>query len=110
VTHGVLDAVLLVFGIEVAASGLEIGWVAESFRVNVDSVLADGEILEVELDRELALLLLEGGGAGIFSGAGLERDDDFGLWLFGEGGDGEKAKSEGDDGLAHGTISNRVFL
>jgi len=77
VTHRVLNAVLLVLGIEMAGGGLEVGGVAEGFGVDVDGVLTDGEILEIYLDGELALLLLEGGGAGVLAGAGLEGNDDF---------------------------------
>ncbi len=77
VAHGVQGAVLLVVGIEVAAGGLEVGRFAERLLVDVDGVLADGKVLEVELDGEFALFLLEGGSAGVLAGAGLEGDDDF---------------------------------
>ena len=82
VAHGIQGAVLLVLGIEVAAGGLEVGRFAEGLGVDVDGVLADGKIFEVELDGELALFLLEGGGTGVFAGAGLEGDDDFVLRLW----------------------------
>src|SRR5205823_13691097 len=100
VAHGILNAVLLVLGIEVSAGGLEVGWIAEGFGVDVDGVLADGKIFEVEFDGEFALLLLEGGGAGVLTGAGLEGNDDFVLW-FGEGWYGEQTKRKCGDHVAH---------
>jgi hypothetical protein len=92
--------VLLVLGIEVRASGLEVGRIAKGLGVDVDAVLADGKIFEFELDGELALFLLEGGGTGILTGAGLEGNDDF-ILRFGEGWEGEKAKSECGYCVAH---------
>ena len=103
VTHGILKAVLLIFRIEVRPRGLEIGWVAEGFGVDVDGVLADGKILEIELDRELALVLPEGCGAGVLAGAGLEGDDEFVLRFFGEGRKSEEAKSDHGERAAHKT-------
>jgi hypothetical protein len=100
VAHGVLDAVLFVFRIEVAACSLEVWSLAEGFGVDVDAVFADGQVFEVELDGELAFALLEGRGAGIFTGAGLERNDKsvFGL---GDRRDCQKAKRECDEVIAH---------
>ena len=68
--------------------------------MDVDAVLADGKILEFDLDGELALLLLEGGGTGVLAGAGLEGNDDFVL-RFGEGWDGEKAEGKCGERVAH---------
>jgi hypothetical protein len=100
VAHGILKAVLLVLGIEVRTGGLEVGWIAEGFGVYVDAMLADGKIFEVNLDGELALFLLEGGGAGVLAGAGLEGNDDF-ILRFGEGWNGEKTKRKCGDRVAH---------
>jgi hypothetical protein len=72
----------------VRAGGLEVGRIAEGVGVDVDGVLADGKIFEIEFDGELALLLLEGGGAGVLPSAGLERDDEFVLRFFGNGRNG----------------------
>src|SRR4051794_9634037 len=96
VAHGILNAVLFVLGIEVGASGLEIGRIAQGFGMDVDSVLAYRKIFEVELDGELALFLLEGGGTGVFTGAGLEGNDDFVL-RSGEDWSGEQTKRKYDD-------------
>ena len=63
-------------------------------------MLADGKIFEFELDGELALFLLERGGAGVLTGAGLEGNDDF-ILRFGEGRDGDKTKRECGDRIAH---------
>ena len=101
VAHGILKAVLLTFRIEVRPRGLEIGWVAEGFGVDVDSVLADGKIFEIELDGELAFVLPEGGGAGVLAGAGLEGDDEFVVRFFGEGWNGEEAKGDHGERAAH---------
>src|SRR5437667_8444854 len=91
VAHGVLGAVLLVLGIEVRSGGFEVGRIAQGLGVDVDSVFADGKILEVDLDGQLALFLLEGGGAGVLTGAGLEGNDDFVL-RFGKGWNSEETK------------------
>jgi hypothetical protein len=77
--------------------------------VNVDTVLADGEIFEFKLDGELALLLLEGGGTGVLPGAGLEGNDDLVL-RFGEGWNGEQTKRECGERVAHGGSPINVFL
>src|SRR5271154_6830528 len=109
VAHGVEGAVLLVVRIEVAASGLEVRCVAEGFLVDVDGVLAYGEVFEAEFDGELAFFLLEGCGAGVLACAGLEGDDE-GVLGFGERGDGEETEGEGGwdeggGGEAHGLLS-----
>ncbi len=51
---------------------LKSGGVAVGGGVDVDGVLADGEVLELDLDLHALLDLLEGDGAGVLSGAGLE--------------------------------------
>jgi hypothetical protein len=68
--------------------------------VNVDAVLADGEILEFEFDGKLALFLLEGGGAGVLTGAGLEGNDDF-ILGFSKGWNSEETKRKCGDRVAH---------
>ena len=100
VAHGILKAVLLVLRVEVAACGLEVGGIAERLGVDMDGVFADGKVLEIDLDDEFALVLLEGGGAGVFAGAGLDGNDDFILWL-GEDGDREKANRECSESVTH---------
>ena len=100
VAQRVEGAVLLVLRIEVAARGLEVGSVAEGFGVDVDGVLAYGEILEVELDGEFVLVLCEGRSAGVVAGAGLDGDDQ-GVLGFGERGRGEEAKSKDGESCAH---------
>jgi len=100
VTHRILKAVLLIFGVEVAAGGLEVGGFAKRLGVDVDGVLAGGKILKIDLDDEFAFFLLEGGGAGIFAGAGLDWNDDF-ILGFGEGRNGKKAKSECSESITH---------
>ena len=50
----------------------------------------------------------EGGGAGVLAGAGLDGNDDFVLRFFGEGGNGEKAKSECGEAVAHRSISSEL--
>ena len=101
VAHGILKAVLFVLGIEVWAGGLEVRGVAQGLGVDVDGMLADGKILEVELDDEPALCLLKGGGACVLAGAGFERNDNFIFWLFSEGWDGEQTEGECGDRVAH---------
>jgi hypothetical protein len=100
VAHGILKAVLLVFGVEVAASGLEVRAFAERFGVDVDAMLADRKVFEIYLDDELALVLLEGGGAGVLAGAGLDGDDDFVLG-FGKDGNCEEAKGKSSESITH---------
>ena len=93
---------LFACGIEVAASGFEVGGVAEGVLVDVDGVLAEGKIFEVELDGELAVLeLAEGGGACVLAGAGFDGDDELVLRWLGEGWNGEEAEGEGDERVAH---------
>jgi len=89
VPHRIQGAVLLAFGVEVASRGFEIGRVTERFGVDVDGMLADGQILEVQLDDELALSLNEGSRTSVFSGAGFEGNDENVLW-FGEDWNGEE--------------------
>ena len=55
VAHGVLEAVLLIVGVEVAACCIEVGSVAEGFGVDVDAMLAYREVLEVEFDANAFL-------------------------------------------------------
>ena len=100
VAHRILKAVLFVLGVEVAAGGLEVRAFAERLGVDVDAVLADGKVFEIYLDDELALVLLEGGGAGVLAGAGLDGDDDFVLG-FGKDGNGEEAKGKCSEGITH---------
>jgi hypothetical protein len=80
VAHG-FKAVLLVLGLKWPPAVLKSGARRAGLGVDVDGVLADGKVLELELDGELALALLEGGGAGVFTGAGLDGNDEgsFGL-------------------------------
>jgi hypothetical protein len=94
VAHGVLKTVLLVLRVEVAAGALEVRCVADGLGVDVDGVLAYGEVFEIELDGELVFALAEGGGAGVFSGAGFDGDDEniFGVGGFGEDWGGKEAK------------------
>jgi hypothetical protein len=100
VAHRVLKAVLLVFGIEVAACGLEVRAFAERLGMDVNAVFAYGKILEIDLDDEFALVLLEGGGAGVFSGAGLDGNGDF-IFRFGEDGNGKEAKGKCSESITH---------
>jgi hypothetical protein len=102
VAHGILKAMLLILRVEVAGGCLEVRGIAERFGVDVDAVFADGQILEVELDGKLVLLLLEGGGARVFSGAGLERNDERILRRFGESRDSKKAQRKCGERIAHG--------
>ena len=46
----IINAVLLLVGVEVASGGLEVGSLAERFGVDVDGVFAGGQVFEVELD------------------------------------------------------------
>ena len=103
VAQGVEGAVLLVLRIEVAARSFEVGGVAEGLGVDVDGVVADGQVFEVKLDGEL-FPLFEGGGTGVFAGAGLEGDDE-NVLRFGKCGGGEEAKSKEGEGCAHRWIS-----
>jgi len=98
--HGVLEAMLLIVGIEVAAGGLEVGRVAERLGVDVDAMIAYGQVLEIELDANTFLRWAEGCGACVFAGAGLDGDDDGVFWL-GEGWNDEKAESDGGEDAAH---------
>jgi hypothetical protein len=100
VAHGILKAMLLVFGVEVAACSLEVGWFAERLGVDVDGMVADGKVFEIDFDDEFALVLLEGGGAGVLASAGLEGNDDF-ILGFGEDWYGEEAKSECGESITH---------
>ena len=99
-SHGVLEAVLLVVGVEVAAGSLEVRAVAEGLSVDVDAMLAYGEILEVELDLYALFGGAEGCRAGILAGAGLDGNNE-GVLRFGEGRNNEKAKGHGDEHVAH---------
>ena len=73
--HRVFKAVLLGVGVEVSAGGFEIGGFAKGLLVDVDGVVAFGQVLEVELDRELAALgFLEGSRSGVLARTGLKWD------------------------------------
>jgi hypothetical protein len=76
VAHVVQVSVLLLVGVEVAAGGLEVGGFADGVLVDVDAVLAEGQVLEVEGELDALLDGLEGGGAGGLAGGGEERDLD----------------------------------
>ena len=54
---GFMRAVLLAVGVEVAAGALEVGRVAGRGLVDVDSVLADGKVLQLQSDVELLATL-----------------------------------------------------
>jgi hypothetical protein len=85
-------SVLLLVGVEVAAGGLEVGGFADGVLVDVDAVLAEGQVLEVEGELDALLDGLEGGGAGGLAGGGEERDLD----LCGGGlGAGRRCEGEG---------------
>jgi hypothetical protein len=101
VAHGILKAVLLVLGIEVRTGGLEVGRIAEGFGVDVDAMLANGEVFEVELDGEFALSLREGSGAGVLAGGGLDGDDQGGIFGLGERRGGEEVKGKDGESCAH---------
>ncbi len=110
-THRILKAVLLRLRVEVASGGLEVGRIAERFRVNVYAVIAWGQVFEVELDCDLAAFIgYEGGGASIVAGARFEGGDDRALGC-GKDWDGKEANSECGEGVAHRNRSPiNVFL
>jgi hypothetical protein len=103
VSHRILEAVLLIVGVEVAAGGLEVRRVAERFGVDVDAVLAYGQVLEIKLDVNTFLRRAEGCGARVLAGGGLNGDDNGVLW-FGEGWNDEKTESDGGEYAAHGMV------
>jgi hypothetical protein len=106
VAHGVLEAVLLAVGVEVASGGLEVRRFAERLLVDVDGVLAHGEVLEVDLDGELVIFAgSEGGGAGVFAVGGLEGNGESAFGWFRESGNGEEADNEGCNGKTHRAFS-----
>src|SRR6185312_8788615 len=47
---GIIDAMLLVIGIEVWTGGLEIGWLATGVLVDMNAMLARRKAVQVELD------------------------------------------------------------
>ena len=49
--HG-FEAVLLAVGVEVTASGLEVWSITLGLGVDVNAVLADGEVFEIQLDPD----------------------------------------------------------
>ncbi len=99
--HRVLEAVLLVVGVEVGASGLEVRTVAQGFGVDVNAMLANGEVLEVKFDLNALFGGAEGRGSSVVAGAGLDGHDDRILWSFGEGWNNKKAESDGGEDVAH---------
>ena len=59
--------VLLVLRVEVGARGGEVRGLADGVGVEINGVLARGQIFERELDPEVGADLLESGGSGIFA-------------------------------------------
>ena len=66
----IFGAVLFACGVEVTAGGLEVGRIAFGDLVDVDSVLARGQVFEFELEFDFVLLLGQGCGAGILAVGG----------------------------------------
>ena len=103
---GVVDAVLLLVGVEVAAGGGKVGGVAEGFGVDAWTACSPGaRTLEADFDGELRLVLLEGGSASVLAGAGFEVDGDGWGFVCGEGGNADEAEGESGEGDAHGRDS-----
>jgi hypothetical protein len=74
--------------------------------VDMDGVVAYGQVFEADFDGEVFLALLERGGSGIFAGAGLQWNYDGGdLFRFGEGWSDEEADTDGGEREAHGLLS-----
>jgi hypothetical protein len=110
VTHGVLEAVLLGRWVEVASCRFEVRRFAERLLVDVNGVLAHGEVFEVDLDDELVVFAGgEGGGSGVLTVGGLEGDGDCSFGGLGKGWEGEEADGKGGCGKAH-TASLLKFL
>ena len=84
---GILQAVLLGFGIEMRAGRFEVGGTALGVLMNVDGVLAGRKIMKAELYADTWSLLPQGDCADGFALSVLEFD--FGLGGAGESGDGQ---------------------
>ena len=106
---GTLQSVLLALGVEVWTCGFEIGSIALGVLVDVDTVIAGREVVEVELEADARSFRRHDDRAYGFTLRVLEFD--YGFGGAGKGGDGQDY-GEGDEGeskMFHaGIIANLV--
>jgi hypothetical protein len=91
---GILQAVLLGFGIEMRASRFEVGNIALGVLMKVDGVLARRKIMKAQLESDTRPLRPKADRANGFALGVLEFD--FGLGGAGESGDGQN-RGKGDE-------------
>ena len=99
VAFGILQPMLLGFGIEVRARGLEVRSIALWVLMKVDAVLAGREVVELKLEAYAGALLPETGGANAFTLGVLQFNDanHFALCCAGKHGQHQNC-GEGDEG------------